>query len=149
MKLKRDREEKKIEDEMVMNIVDQPGMAKDIKSISEETPLEKTYKGKKHVFTSVLKFMEYHVQELKRWAGIKFEHKTKISEPELKQMAKMKKKKIPFCYYEYQVAIDNLRQSKHPDLEYLIVRSGEEIVAFQAFELKRENDDIEKYIYIA
>eukprot|EP00944_MAST-04C_sp_MAST-4C-sp1_P003592 g3592.t1 len=147
--MKAEMEEKRDADELSLNVIDQLKLAEEIKSIKPDTPLRKTYEKKEYEFKSVLKFMEYHVQRVKRWADIQFEHKTSISEPELKQMVEMNKDKIPFCFYDLDVVEANISQSKHPKNEYLIVRCGEKIVAFQVFELKNKEEDTYKHIYIA
>ena len=76
--------------------------------------------------------MEYHLQRLKDWKDVKFEYKTSITGDELKQMSKMGTETIPFCFYGEDIARRNIEGKDN----YLIVRRGKEIVAFQVFEVR-------------
>ena len=75
---------------MVLHVIDQSNLLEEISSIREDEPLKKTYdengKKKDYEFKTIREFMECHVQHLKRWGGIKFEHKTSITPDELKQI---------------------------------------------------------------
>lgn len=144
--MKTEMEDKMDADESFLNVIDQLDLVNEIKSISKAKPLKKEY----GTYTTVREFMEYHVQRLKKWSGISFEYKSTIEDFELKQMVKMRKHYIPFYSYTIREVTENIDKHYCPQNEYLIVRSGEEIVAFQVFELKMEKEaDTNKLIYIA